>query len=82
MKALIRKWGNSQGVIIPKPILTQLGLESEVEMTIENNAIVLSRPHKRVREGWAEDSKMIAAMGDDALVFPDFENEFDKEWAW
>ncbi len=82
MKALIRRWGNSQGVIIPKPILVQLGLEAEVEMTIENGAIVLSRPKPKVREGWADDSKMIAVMGDDKQELSEFGNEFDKEWAW
>jgi len=33
----IRQIGNSQGIVIPKPVLAQLGLdgEMEAEMTIE-----------------------------------------------
>ena len=43
--------GNSQGVLIPKPILAQLGLEDEVEMEVENDAIVLRKPQKKARQG-------------------------------
>jgi antitoxin MazE len=82
MKIAIRKMGNSQGVIIPKPVLTQLGLDSEAEMSIERDAIVLRRPRKRVREGWAEAAKAIAASGDDRLVWPEFGNAGDSEFAW
>ncbi|MGH8531504.1 MAG: AbrB/MazE/SpoVT family DNA-binding domain-containing protein, partial [Gammaproteobacteria bacterium] len=32
MKTTIRRMGNSQGVIIPKPLLAQIGLEDEAEM--------------------------------------------------
>jgi antitoxin MazE len=74
--------GNSQGVIIPKPVLIQLGLDSEAEMSIERDAIVLRRPRKSVREGWAKASKAIAASGDDGLVWPEFGNAEDSEMAW
>ena len=82
MKIAIRKMGNSQGVIIPKPVLTQLGFDSEAEMSIERDAIVLRKPRKRVREGWAEASKAIAAHGDDRLVWPEFGNAGDSELVW
>ncbi|MSQ70854.1 MAG: AbrB/MazE/SpoVT family DNA-binding domain-containing protein [Betaproteobacteria bacterium] len=82
MKIAIRKMGNSHGIIIPKPVLTQLGLESEAEMSIERDAIVLRRPRKVVREGWADASKVIAASGDDGLVWPEFGNAADSELAW
>ena len=82
MKIAIRKMGNSQGVIIPKPVLTQLGLDSEAEMSIERDAIVLRKPRNAVREGWAEASKAIAASGDDRLVWPEFGNAEDSEFAW
>ena len=82
MKIAIRKMGNSQGVIIPKPLLTQLGLDSEAELSIERGAIVLRKPRNGVREGWAEASKAIAASGDDRLVWPEFGNTGDSELAW
>lgn len=82
MKAAIRKLGNSQGVIIPKPLLVQAGLEGEVELSLENDAIVLRKPKQKVREGWAEASRKIAAAGDDALVWPEVANEGDKNLKW
>lgn len=82
MKATIRKMGNSQGVLIPKPILEQLGFEGEAEMTVENGGLVLRKPRKAAREGWAEASKAIAASGGDKLLWPEFANEEDKDWVW
>ena len=82
MKIAIRKMGNSQGVIIPKPVLAQVRLEDEAEMSIEHGAIILRRPRKGAREGWGEASKAIAASGDDALVWPEFGNAEDRELAW
>ena len=83
MKTVIRKMGNSQGVLIPKPFLTQIGMEiGEVDIEIENSAIVIRKLEKKAREGWAESSKEIAAAGDDKLVMPEFANEYDKELVW
>ncbi len=51
-------------------------------MEIEQGAIVLRKPLRKVREGWADASKAIAAAGDDALVWPEFANEADSELEW
>ena len=83
MKTLIRKMGNSQGVLIPKPFLAQTGMDvGEVEIEIESDAIVIRKPKKKARHGWADASKAIAAAGDDRLVWPEFANEGDKELVW
>ncbi|MGA7782912.1 MAG: AbrB/MazE/SpoVT family DNA-binding domain-containing protein [Paraburkholderia sp.] len=82
MKTTIRRMGNSQGVLIPKPILAQLGLEDEVEMEVENDALVIRRPRKTVREGWAAASKGLAEADDDALVMGEFGNADDAESTW
>jgi antitoxin MazE len=80
----IRQIGNSQGVVIPKPVLAQLGLNSEegAEMTIEDGALVLRRPASPARAGWAEAARMIAEAGDDALVMGEFGNAADSEFTW
>lgn len=82
MKIAIRRMGNSQGVIIPKPVLAQVGLETEAEMVVERGAIVLRKPAAKARAGWAEASKGLANAGDDALVWPEFGNESDKDLRW
>lgn len=78
----IRRIGNSQGVVIPKPILAQLGMNGEAEMTIEGGALVLRPTARPSRIGWAEAAKKIADAGDDALVLGEFGNESDKDLTW
>lgn len=82
MKTTIRQIGNSQGVVIPKPLLVQVGLEGEAEMTVEAGALVLRKPAKPVRAGWAEAAMKLTEAGDDALVLPEFPNEGDAELTW
>jgi antitoxin MazE len=82
MKIAIRRMGNSQGVIIPKPVLAQVGLEHEAEMVVEKGAIVLRKPAAKAREGWAEASDRISRAGNDKLVWPEFSNEGDKDIKW
>ncbi len=82
MRAALQRVGNSQGVIIPKPILVQVGFEREVEIEVLDDAVVLRKPTAHVREGWAEASKSLAVDGDDALVWPEFANEGDNELTW
>lgn len=80
----IRKIGNSHGVVIPKPILGQLGLDPEVgaELTVEHDALVLRRPAGPVRAGWAEAARKVAAAGEDELVMGEFGNADDPELVW
>jgi antitoxin MazE len=84
MHVTIRQIGNSQGVVIPKPLLAQVGLDGEegAEMTIEGGALVLRKPAKPVRSGWAEAAMKIAANGDDSLVMGEFGNAADAKLAW
>lgn len=83
MKTSLHRIGNSQGIIIPKPILAQLGLtDGEMELTVERDAIVLRKRERKPREGWAEAARSIAATGGDALVWPEFANEDDRLLKW
>ena len=82
MQVSIRKMGNSQGILIPKPILKQLGLVDVVDLQVNGNVIEI-RPLKRnPREGWVQDSQRLAATADDAIVWPELGNEGDAELVW
>ncbi len=82
MQVSLRKIGNSQGVLIPKPVLAQVGLVDVAELRV-NDGVIEIRPAKRdPREGWAEDSQRIAAASDDALVWPEIANTGDADLAW
>jgi len=74
--------GNSQGILIPKPVLKQVGLEDEAELKVEKDCIVLRKPHRAARAGWAEASRKIAASDDDRLVWPEFANADDADLEW
>ncbi len=82
MKTTIRRMGNSQGVIIPKPLLAQVGLVDEAELVVEKDSIVLRKPSRKVRAGWAEASQRVAEAGDDALAWPEFASDGDAELQW
>jgi antitoxin MazE len=82
MLTTIRRLGNSQGILIPKPLLQQVGLDDQAELRVEGDALVLRRPKAEPRTGWAEESRKLAATGNDTLVLPEFANEADKELMW
>jgi len=74
--------GNSQGILIPKPILNQLGLTDVADLQVNGNVIEIRCVKRAVREGWAQDSARLAAAGDDSLNWPEFGNEGDAELTW
>lgn len=78
----IRAIGNSRGIVIPKPLLAQAGLEDAADLTVEGDAIVLRRPVNNPRAGWADDARAVAAHQDDALVMGEFGNDGDAELDW
>ena len=65
MLTTIRRLGNSRGILIPKPLLKQAGLEDQAEILVEGNTLLVRRPKPAPRTGWAEASKEIAARGED-----------------
>ncbi len=84
MRSAVRRMGNSSGVIIPKPLLIEIGAKAgdDVEMLVEAGRIVIAPVHVPPRAGWAEDAKRIAEAGDDALVWPEFGNADDGDLTW
>ena len=52
LKARVVKVGNSRGIRIPKPVLEQVGLADEVELSVERDALIV-RP-KRVTQAWSK----------------------------
>lgn len=82
MEVAIRKMGNSQGVLIPKPILAQVGLEGAADLRVRDGVIEIRAIRRNPREGWADDAQRLAAQGDDALVWPEVANEDDDQLVW
>ena len=84
MKASLIKIGNSQGIRIPKPIITQCGFEGEVEFLVQNNQLIV-KSIKSPRHNWDAAFKKMAKNDDDQLLDPEniFATEWDEsEWEW
>jgi antitoxin MazE len=84
MEIAIRNIGNSKGVVLPKPLLAQVGLEDQAtaNVVVENGSIVLRKPAKAVRAGWAEAAAAVATKGGDTLLMGEFANVQDAELVW
>lgn len=52
MLVMLNKWGNSEAIRIPKILADTLGIHSgdKVEMTIENDALVIKKSELKGRE--------------------------------
>jgi antitoxin MazE len=82
MEVAIRKMGNSQGVLIPKPILAQVGLEGTADLQVRAGVIEIRPVRRNPREGWDQDAQRLAGAGADALVWPELANEGDDKLVW
>ena len=84
MRITIRTIGNSKGVVLPKPLLAQAGLDDQsiADLSFENGAIVLRKPATAVRVGWAQAAQALAAQGNEALLLEEFGNAGDLDLVW
>ncbi len=80
MRTVIRKIGNSRGIIIPAALLAEAGLEGEVELTLQAGALVIEPVAPVPRQGWFDDYRPEADVDAWADYVAD-EDEAD-EWAW
>jgi antitoxin MazE len=82
MRANLVAIGNSRGVRIPKAVLEQTGLTDTVELEVRGKQLVI-RSARKPREGWAEDCRKMAELGEDGLIDPQTPTIWDEtEWTW
>jgi antitoxin MazE len=84
VQTTVRKLGNSAALIIPKPLLTELGLAAgdAVECALEDRRLILAPVRQARCKGWAEASRCIADAADDAPAWPEFGNADDTTLQW
>lgn len=84
MEVAIRAIGNSKGVVLPKPLLAQAGLDqsTHADITVQDGCIVLRRPRSAARAGWAPAAQQLAQQAQDTLLLGDFANRDDEDWVW
>lgn len=73
--------GNSRGIRLPKAILEQCRITDQVDVEVHKEKITI-RPHRKPREGWAEQLKKMHERGEDDLLIPDNIDLDFEGWEW
>ena len=85
MQTALRKMGNSTGMILPKPILKELGVESgaSMDVIVENGRVIATPVRRKVREGWAESASVAGEepATEEDRMWLDFDDD-TEEWTW
>lgn len=83
MKINIIQIGNSQGIRLPKSVISQCGFKDTIEAEIKDGKLILS-PIQEPRVGWREAFEAMAKAGDDELLHPEVFglSSDDDEWTW
>lgn len=82
IRSKVVKIGNSRGIRIPQTMLEQAGLIDQVEMTVEDNSLVVRSVHLP-RAGWKIQFAVMAQKGDDQLIDDAVSTQWDEnEWIW
>jgi len=82
VKTRIIKIGNSRGIRIPKLLIEQAGIGTEVEIAVEQDQLVV-RSTSSPRHGWDAQFRAMAEHGDDRLLDTPVLTEWDSsEWKW
>jgi antitoxin MazE len=80
MRTILRKIGNSRGVLIPAALLAACDIKEEIEMRVENNRLIIESVTPQLRQGWFDGYQ---AEGDtDAWVKLKETPVEQDEWAW
>ena len=59
MRTALRKMGNSVGMIVPKPLLKELGADARVAMDVRvEQGKVIATPLRHPRDGWQKKTRI------------------------
>ena len=82
IRTRIVKIGNSQGIRIPKLLLEQSGIHTEVEIEVQNAQLIV-RAAPQLRVGWDKAFAAMAEQQDDVLLDDVSMTNWDQvEWEW
>jgi antitoxin MazE len=82
IKTRIIRIGNSQGIRIPKILLEQSGIHTEVEIEVQGDHLTI-RTAAELRTGWDKAFAAMAEQHDDALLDDVNTTDWDQvEWEW
>ncbi len=82
MKAKLIPIGNSREVRLPKPLIKEAGLQSEVDIHVRDGAVIITST-KSPRFGWEEAAKLLRERQGDRLLDQPTSTHFDQTaWTW
>lgn len=82
MKTRLVQIGNSRGIRLPKPVIEQAGLTDEVELRVEDGAVVITRSDAP-RRGWTEAAALLMERKEGHILDEPDPTRFDEEeWEW
>jgi antitoxin MazE len=85
METTIIKIGNSQGLIIPKKLLSTFGEVKQVDIQVKDGGLLITPlTENKARSNWEQLFRDAIAKGFKPVnEVIDIENDFDKkEWTW
>lgn len=85
MQTVLRKMGNSTGMILPKALLGELGIATgqPMDVRVEDGRIVAMPVDGGKRAGWAQGAQAVATRSDEeAEMWGAFGNEGDDALTW
>jgi antitoxin MazE len=82
METRLIQIGNSQGVRLPKGVIAQAELTTQLELEVANGAVII-RAARRTRQGWEQAAAGCHAEGADQLADWDATvGDFHGAWEW
>jgi antitoxin MazE len=81
MKARLVRIGNSRGVRLPKAVIEQVGLDDEIELSVEDNRVIITAASPP-RSGWAAAARRLGAESRGLLDSPSLTRFDEDEWQW
>ena len=93
MRTVLRRIGNSTGMIVPQALLEALGSKAgeAIELSVEKGRLIAAPIRDdRPRAGWAEAARALAQAlaqagaqaGEDESAWLDFANDDDAQLTW
>ncbi len=87
MLSTVRKIGNSRGVLIPAAFLAMCQIEHQIDMRLEDGAIIIKPIKQTLRAGWfasntPPSSEAIQQENETALDWDGANALDDGEWQW
>ncbi len=81
-KTRLVRIGNSRGVRIPKAVIEQLGLDDDLELSVQADRLVI-RSARRPRQGWAKKIREALKQGGEEPFEEWPPTQWDlTEWEW